>query len=379
LGRVPMRTEPASEAGAAPPAARSVELHAVPPADPYGGAGAPYDVALDPFGSYASPATPSRPAADDLLSHAPSGTALRGRPRFDPPLPEEPVASQGAAAHRGPCRIALSQIDSNPYQPRQDFDPKEIAALCASLREHGLLQPVVVRSVGDRYQLVAGERRLRAAAEAGWIDVPVQLVEADDRQTAELAIVENLQRKDLNPLEKAASFQRYLEQFACKQEELASRLHIDRSTIANLIRLLELPDEVQNAIRAGKITQGHARALLPLGDETEQVAFCRRIQQEGLSVRQTEAIVQELIQRADAEPLAVVDRDGLQSPRPRKGDHVAALEQELRAALGARVKLSHNAKGKGKLVIYFADHDEFQRIRRHIGNPAPAKTKSRAG
>ena len=139
----------------------------------------------------------------------------------------------------------------------------------------GCLQPVVVRRVDDRYQLIAGERRLRAAKQAGWTDVPVNIIEADDRQTAELAIVENLQRKDLNPLEKAASFQRYLEQYGCTQEELAGRLKLDRSTIANLIRLLELPEPVQDAVRQGKITPGHARALLPLGEEREQVAVLR--------------------------------------------------------------------------------------------------------
>ena len=181
---------------------------------------------------------------------------------------------------------------------------------------HGLLQPVVVRQVHERYQLVAGERRLRAAIQAGWVDVPVNVVEADDRQMAELAIVENLQRKDLNALEKAASFQKYLDQYGCTQEELAGRLKLDRSTIANLIRLLELPEPVQEAIRRGKITQGHARALLPLGDEREQIEFCRRIQREGLNVRQTEALVQEMIDSADREPLATVETPAKNEPHP---------------------------------------------------------------
>ncbi len=167
-------------------------------------------------------------------------------------------------------------------------------SLAESISTHGLLQPVVVRRVHERYQLVAGERRLRAAIQAGWVDVPVSVVEADDRQMAELAIVENLQRKDLNALEKAASFQKYLDQYGCTQEELAGRLKLDRSTIANLIRLLELPEPVQEAIRRGKITQGHARALLPLGDEREQIEFCRRIEREGMNVRQTETLVQEI-------------------------------------------------------------------------------------
>ena len=134
-----------------------------------------------------------------------------------------------------------------------------------------MIQPLVVRRHGDRYQLIAGERRLRAAIKAGWQQVPAQVREADDRQMSELAIVENLQRKDLNALEKAASFQQYLERYGCTQEELAGRLKIDRSTIANLIRLLELPEAIQQAIRTGTLSQGHARALLPLGDEREQI------------------------------------------------------------------------------------------------------------
>ena len=144
------------------------------------------------------------------------------------------------------------------------------------------------------------------------------MIEADDRQVAELAIVENLQRKDLNPLEKAASFQKYLSQYGCTQEELAGRLKLDRSTIANLIRLLELPEAVQEAIRRGKISQGHARALLPLGEEDEQIQFCQRIQREGLNVRQTEVLVQETIDAADHESLGAVETPG-PMPAARRG------------------------------------------------------------
>jgi ParB family chromosome partitioning protein len=266
--------------------------------------------------------------------------------------------------------VAIELIEHNPHQPRQDFDPDDLQRLADSITAHGLLQPVVVRRVEDHYQVVAGERRLRAAKQAGWVDVPVSVIEADDRQTAELAIVENLQRKDLNALEKAASFQRYLEQYGCTQEELAQRLTIDRSTIANLIRLLELPEKVQDALRRGKITPGHARALLPLGEEREQIAFCERIQKEGLNVRQIEGLVQEIVDAADRGPLGVIGRDGTKS-RPRRGrkEHLATLEQEFRAALGVRVKLTADANGRGKLVIPFASHEEFERLRRHICEP----------
>ncbi|MDY0168790.1 MAG: ParB/RepB/Spo0J family partition protein [Thermoguttaceae bacterium] len=282
----------------------------------------------------------------------------------------EPHAPADPQPATGVTWVSVELIESNPAQPRQEFDPEEIKSLAESIATHGVLQPVVIRRFEDRYQLVAGERRLRAAREAGKVDVPVHIVEVDDRELAEVAIVENLQRKDLNPLEKAASFQRYLEQYGGTQEELARRLSIDRSTVANLIRLLELPAAVQDALRKGRLTQGHARALLPLGDEREQIEFSERVQREQLNVRQTEALVQETIAAADHEPLSVIDRDGKSSrSRPIRSEHVRSLEQELKAALGMRVSLTHNAKGRGKLVIHFANHDEFERLRRHIADP----------
>jgi ParB family chromosome partitioning protein len=283
------------------------------------------------------------------------------------PLPEpEPEPTSG------PIQLRIGEIERNPHQPRQEFDPQELRSLAESLSTHGLLQPIVVRKVGNRYQLIAGERRLRAAEKAGWSEVPANLIEADDQETAELAIVENLQRKDLNALEKAASFQRYLDEYGCTQEELARRLTMDRSTIANLIRLLELPELVQESVRRGEITQGHARALLPLGDEREQIAFCARIKQENLNVRQTEAMVQQMIDSADVEPLAIIDRDGREKAAPSHNEHIAGLEQQFRAALGLKkVQISHNARGRGKLVIHFRNHEEFERIMEHICAPHP--------
>jgi ParB family chromosome partitioning protein len=267
----------------------------------------------------------------------------------------------------GQMRINVYQIDRNPAQPRKEFSSEEMNSLSESISAHGLLQPVVVRRVHDRYQLVAGERRLRAAIQAGWVDVPVNVVEADDREMAELAIVENLHRKDLNALEKAASFQKYLDQYRCTQEELAGRLKLDRSTIANLIRLLELPESVKDALIQGRITQGHARAMLPLGDEREQVEFCQRIQREGLNVRQTERLVQEIIDAADGDPMTAIEAPAKKSRSPReKNEHIAALEQQFRTALGMKVKITHNARGRGKLVVQFRNHEEFERLKKHV-------------
>lgn len=337
-------------------------LGRIPPADepqqpqpgPYGGAtGEPYAADSEP--------APARQQPPDA---APAG-----------PSAEQGASSPDGVPAVGLQRIDLRHIDGNPAQPRKEFDPAETQSLAESLDAHGLLQPVVLRRVDDRYELIAGERRLRAARRAGWTDVPANVIDADDRQTAELAIIENLQRKNLNPLEKAASFQRYLEHYGCTQEELASRLKLDRSTIANLVRLLELPQPVQEAVRRSKITQGHARALLPLGDEREQIEFCERIRREGLNVRQTEALVQQTIEAADGDSLGLIDQQGRASrPARVQSEHLAALEQELRVALGTKVTITHNARGRGKLVVHFHSHEEFERLRgqlTELGRPDP--------
>jgi ParB family chromosome partitioning protein len=379
LGRVAAKPEPSGES---PPVAGGEEGAHSPAAQPDGMPPA----APEP----AQPESPHPFQPEDLPLPGP-GPQIGPGAFGDPGSPVEPSGEhsspEGAAAEsdpegpaNGPIQVDVHCIQSNPFQPRQDFDPVELLALRDSLRAHGLLQPLVARRVDDRFQLIAGERRLQAATQAGWSHVPVLVVEADDREVAELAIVENLQRKDLNPLEKAASFQRYLNEFGGTQEELASRLKLDRSTIANLIRLLELPQAVQEALRQGKITQGHARALLPLGDEREQVAFCTRIQQEGLSVRRTEALVQEAIHEADAEVPDVIGLDGAPSrPRRPKSEHLAALEQEFRVALGMLVKITHSRGGRGKLVIQFASHEEFERLRRHICEPDHGLPRSQVG
>ncbi len=285
-----------------------------------------------------------------------------------------PAVPAGAASGDGLLRLAFHEIEANPFQPRREFDEAEIDALAASIRSHGLIQPIAVRRVGRHFQLIAGERRLRAAAKAGWADVPARLIEADDRLAAELAIVENLQRKDLNPLEKALSFRQYIERYGCTQEELAGRLQVNRSTVANFIRLLELPSEVQQAVRDEKITYGHARALLPLGDDREQCGFCRRIQEEGLSVRAVEDMVQDVIHASESAPLSVVGGDAAPTTKPARGKptkskQTASLEQQLRLALGTKVDVRQGGKGRGKIIVHFANHDEFDRLFSHLAGP----------
>jgi len=297
-----------------------------------------------------------------------------------------PEEIEEAAAAAPTHEVAIALVDPNPWQPRTTIDDAALAELASSLREHGLVQPIVVRTRGDRYQLVAGQRRLAAARRLGWERIPVRLLEVDDRQMAEIAIVENLQRRDLDALEKAASFRSYLASWKCTQEELAKRLSIDRSTVANLIRLLDLPEGVQQRLRAGEISMGHARALLPLGDETQQARLAARVAAEGLSVRVVEGEVQELLRQEDldeqagGEPLpeeteatgpretvpaasaaaSPVRRPG--RPATRRPAQVAAVEQQLRRALGVKVVVHANGKGAGRIVVPFSDHAEFQRL-----------------
>jgi ParB family transcriptional regulator, chromosome partitioning protein len=301
-----------------------------------------------------------------------SGPVGWGDEHAERPAISPPAGGPGDGASPW-LQLNVYEIDDNPFQPRRDFSQAEIASLAESLKEHDMLQPVLVRRVGDRYQLISGERRLRAAIHAGWSTIPARVREADDRLVAELAIVENLQRKDLNPIEKAMSFKRYLDQHQCAQEELAGRLKIDRSTIANLLRLLELPASIIDAVRDGRLSAGHARALLPLGDEGPQVSFLEQILEQGWSVRETERQVQAKIAHEDGEPLRVV---GLGEPggktRTRSGQ-VASLEQELRSALGTKVEIRQNAKGRGRIVIHFTGHDEFDRLRGLLtDSPTPA-------
>ncbi len=257
--------------------------------------------------------------------------------------------------------LSVYEIDNNPFQPRRKFNEEEIAALAESLKEHKQLQPVLVRRVGERYQLISGERRLRATIHAGLKTIRAEVRQADDRLVAELAIVENLQRKDLDAIEKALSFRRYLTEHKCTQEDLAKRLKIDRSTIANLMRLLELPDEIQQWVQAEKLTAGHAKALLPLGDEQQQLEFARRIETESWTVRETERRVSEQLESEDG----VVNLTVPPKTSSRKRaitPQIASLEQQLRLSLGTKVEIRQGTRGKGRITVQFANASEFERL-----------------
>nr|WP_145392362.1 ParB/RepB/Spo0J family partition protein [Stieleria neptunia] len=259
--------------------------------------------------------------------------------------------------------LPVNEIENNPFQPRREFNPDEIASLAESIKSHQQLQPILVRIVDGRYQLISGERRLRATIHAGMDTIRAEVREADDRLVAELAIIENLQRKDLNPIEKALSFKRYIDEHKCKQDDLARRLSIDRSTIANLMRLLELPESVLDLLQAGKITAGHARALLPIGDEQVQITTANKIMDERISVRATESLVAEMLKAEEDQETGRKVTNATRQKRRQTSPHIEAMQQEFRMVFGTKVEIKSSARGRGKITIHFSDGEEFERIR----------------
>jgi ParB family chromosome partitioning protein len=252
-------------------------------------------------------------------------------------------------------------ISRNPYQPRKEFEEAALAEMVESILQHGVLQPLLVRPFEGAYQLIAGERRLLAARKAGLTKVPCRVVELDERGVCEVAIIENVQRTDLNDLEKAQAFQDYLDKFASTIEELAGRLGKNRSTVSNCLRLLELPDFVKIALQHGRISAGHARALLPLDEEADQIAMCQRIESEKLSVRQTEDAIREKLQSGETLPFAGGGTRG-KSGSVKLSNHIRDLQQQLREILGTKVDIRLQGKQSGRLIVHFASNDEFERV-----------------
>jgi len=250
-------------------------------------------------------------------------------------------------------KIPIDRIQHNPFQPRKDFDSEELDSLGASIRSHGILQPLVVRALGDQFQLVAGERRLRAAQAAGMTEVPVRVVDFNDQEILEATLIENIQRSDLNPIEKAQGFKDYLGRFDMTQEQLAKRLGLDRTTITNLVNLLDLPPAVQEAVRLGQISLGHAKVLKGVDDPQRQVALCKEIIAQGHSVRATEALVKIHKIEIPAAPAKTL---------PTKTSHVKSIEDELRQKLATRVEIKLKDKEKGQIILTFESNDDFERL-----------------
>lgn len=261
---------------------------------------------------------------------------------------------QAEEREEGVQELHISNIHPNPNQPRRHFEESALQELADSIRQHGVLEPLIVRPVDGSYEIVVGERRWRACQIAGVTVVPVLIRELSEREAMELALVENLQREDLNPMEEAEAYQRLLDEFGLTQEEVARRVGKERSTVANRLRLLGLRGRAREALVKGEITAGHAKALLSLNSELQRDSVVRRIMEEDLSVRQTEELVKRLQGRA-------------KPPKPRKETrqvrdvHWAAVEDEFRRVLGTKVNVVHQGS-KGRIEIEFYDEEDVERI-----------------
>jgi ParB family chromosome partitioning protein len=269
-----------------------------------------------------------------------SGNDMPGR-ELPAEYPSEIVAS-----------IRVDLIGPNPFQPRTHFDEKELMELASSIREHGIIQPITLRKVGQhRYELISGERRLKASIVAGLTEIPAYIRLANDEQMLEMALVENIQREDLNPLEIAISFQRLLDECRIRQEDLSQKVGKDRSTISNYIRLLKLPGEIQVAVRDNLITMGHARALINVPDEQTQLTLLKRILERKLSVREVEELVRNPLKKL----APTADRPLL----PAKYENAKAT---LRNKLLSHIDVKLTRKGAGAIIIEFTSSGDFDRI-----------------
>ena len=255
------------------------------------------------------------------------------------------------STQQSPLLLPLQKIEPNRLQPRKSFNEEELAALADSIRQHGVIQPLTVRLLDTGYyQIIAGERRWRAARMAGLREVPVVIIEADDKKAMELALIENLQRADLTPIEEARGYQQLIGEYGLTQEQVADRVSKSRPAVANAMRLLSLPDELLTLVEEGKLTAGHARALLTLKDAHQQLAVAQKIINLQLSVRQTEAMCKKL-SKAAQKP----------EPTPVEVDYLAECEKELSRRLGRGVKIV-SGKRKGKIELEYYGQEDLQRL-----------------
>lgn len=294
------------------------------------------------------------------------GALLGGAPAAQKP----PMATAGEPAStplsttpsEGGRRISLKQIRPCPFQPRKDFSEESLRELADSIKEQGVVQPLIVRQRGSEFELIAGERRWRAAQLLGLNEVPVVVREADDRTVLELALIENLQRENLNPLEEALGFAQLIEQFHLTQEEAATRVGKSRASVANALRLLKLPEKVQDSVRQGQLSVGHAKVILSLASPAEQKSAAERVMASSLNVRQTEEMVARWQQPAPADPgpkpasTAPVNRD----------THIADLENRLKQRLGTKIQLRYRG-GKGSIEVHFYSDAELERLLQIMG------------
>ena len=259
----------------------------------------------------------------------------------------------------GKTTLRLSQMEPKGNQPRKYFDTEALAQLAESISAHGVLQPILVREISDdRYQIIAGERRFRASKMAGLSEVPVIILDTTEEETAQIALIENIQREDLNPIEEAAAYRSLAEEYHLTQEEISSRIGKSRSAIANAVRLLDLPEGVRALLISGELSAGHARALLGLRNRDDMVTLATFVAERGLSVRMTEAEVRRRNKKGSAELIPA-------DPAPQVVDYARELERRIMGSIGRRVKLD-NKKGKGTITFYYEDNEDLEAFLRGI-------------
>jgi ParB family transcriptional regulator, chromosome partitioning protein len=274
-----------------------------------------------------------------------------------PKPPENP-----SAPATGLRRISVTQIQPSPFQPRRDFPETALRELAESIRAQGIIQPLVVRPVGDRFELIAGERRWRAAQLAGLSEAPVIVRTATDHEVVELALIENLQRENLNPVEEALGYSRLKSEFNLTQDDIAQKVGRSRAAVANALRLLGLPEGAQAALRDGRLSTGHAKAVLSLTDAARQQSLSDKIVAEGLSVRAAEALAASWAKA----PAATAATGANSTTHPIADPHVADLENRLRERLATKVALRYRS-GRGALEIKFSSDDELERVLEILG------------
>jgi ParB family chromosome partitioning protein len=274
-------------------------------------------------------------------------------------IPDSPLGPPQPAPLPGVLELEVDRLTPNDYQPRLNIDDARLEQLAASIRANGVIQPIVVRKVGDAYRIIAGERRWRAARLAGLTRVPVVVKEvsgaATEQRVLQMALVENIQRDDLNPIDEAKAYRRMADEFTLTQDAIASAVGKDRATVANTLRLLKLPGDVQELVASGELSMGHARALLALAGEQSQRQVAREVKARGLSVRETEALVKRELEGATRESRQA-------RPGAAAADvHTRAAEDRLKLQLGTRVRIKRKGKG-GRIEIDFTSEDELIRI-----------------
>lgn len=274
------------------------------------------------------------------------------------------ISSNALSQSRAVIEVTPDRLQPNPFQPRRGYDVATLDELAESIRQQGILQPLLVRPAGDNYQIVLGERRWRAAQQAGLETVPCIVQEVEDRQALEMALIENLHREDLNAVERARAYQQLIDDFDFTHEELAQHIGKSRSAITNTLRLLQLPEEVLASLAEGNISEGHGRALLSLEDDPDSLRdVWRAVESEELSVRATEELVREALGRD--KPAAKARRSPRVAPPP-PDPHLMALSEHLQETLAAEVKLQPRQSGGGTILIRYSDSEELQRIVEHI-------------